>query len=65
VVAIETTATASAPAAAPTTPGWSWDKVSPASVGLDAFKLKEIAAVAKNGKSNCLVVVRDGKLAGE
>jgi CubicO group peptidase (beta-lactamase class C family) len=42
-----------------------WQKVSPASVGLDAAKLNQIAQEAKKGKSNCLVVVRDGKLAGE
>ena len=40
-------------------------RVSPASVGLNAAKLDQIAAQAKIGKSNCLVVVRDGKLAGE
>jgi CubicO group peptidase (beta-lactamase class C family) len=46
-------------------PGRSWQKVSPASVGLDPAALGRIAAQAKKGKSNCLVVVRDGKLAGE
>jgi CubicO group peptidase (beta-lactamase class C family) len=46
-------------------PGRSWQKVSPASVGLDPAALARIAAQAKKGKSNCLVVVRDGKLAGE
>jgi CubicO group peptidase (beta-lactamase class C family) len=39
--------------------------VSPASVGLSAARLDQIAARARAGKSNCLVVVRDGKLAGE
>jgi CubicO group peptidase (beta-lactamase class C family) len=39
--------------------------VPPASVGLDGAKLDQIAARARQGKSNCLVVVRDGKLAGE
>jgi CubicO group peptidase (beta-lactamase class C family) len=52
-------------AATPTAPGATWQKVSPASVGLDAAKLSQIATQAKQGKSNCLVVVRDGKLAGE
>jgi len=46
-------------------PGASWEKVKPAAVGLDGQKLDEIAALAEVGKSNCLVVVRDGKLAGE
>jgi CubicO group peptidase (beta-lactamase class C family) len=55
---------ASAGAATPV-PGAAWQKVAPASVGLDAAKLAQIAAVAKKGHSNCLVVVRDGKLAGE
>lgn len=61
VVALATTGTAWA---APN-PGASWQKVSPASVGLDATRLDQIAARAKGGRSNCLVVVRDGKLAGE
>jgi CubicO group peptidase (beta-lactamase class C family) len=46
-------------------PGASWQKVAPAAAGLDAGKLEQIAATAKKGRSNCLVVVRDGKLAGE
>jgi CubicO group peptidase (beta-lactamase class C family) len=46
-------------------PGAEWQTVSPASVGLDADKLDEIARTAQAGKSNCFVVVRDGKLAGE
>ena len=46
-------------------PGRSWQTVSPASVGLDAKELDRIAQQAKRGKSNCLVVVRDGKLAAE
>jgi CubicO group peptidase (beta-lactamase class C family) len=55
----------SAAAATPPTPGLAWQKVSPASVGLSAAKLGQIAASARKGRSNCLVVVRDGKLAGE
>ena len=55
---------ASAGAAVPA-PVAAWQKVAPAAVGLDAGKLAQIAAVAKRGHSNCLVVVRDGKLAGE
>ena len=46
-------------------PGAEWEKVAPAAVGLDAAKLDQIAQVAESGKSKCLVVVRDGKLAGE
>ena len=46
-------------------PGAEWQKVAPAAVGLDAAKLNEVAAQARSGRSNCLVVVRDGKLAGE
>jgi CubicO group peptidase (beta-lactamase class C family) len=58
-------AAVAAPAASAATPGPSWRTVSPAAVGLDAAKLDRIAQTAKNGKSNCFVVVRDGKLAGE
>jgi CubicO group peptidase (beta-lactamase class C family) len=49
----------------PPVPGSSWTKVAAAKVGLDAAKLNQIAATAKKGKSSCLVVVRNGKLAGE
>lgn len=50
---------------APPHPGTTWQTASPASVGLDAKELDRIAATAKQGKSNCLVVVRDGKVAGQ
>ena len=53
------------PAKAPPHPGTTWQTASPASVGLDAKALDRIAARAKRGKSNCLVVVRDGKVAGQ
>lgn len=46
-------------------PGTTWETASPPSVGLDAKELDRIAATAKKGKSNCLVVVRDGKVAGQ
>ncbi len=46
-------------------PGAEWETVTPESVGLDGAKLEEIARVAEEGKSRCLVIVRDGKLAGE
>jgi CubicO group peptidase (beta-lactamase class C family) len=52
-------------AVSPPAPGATWQRVSPAAVGLDAAKLEQIAAQAKKGKSNCLVVVREGKIAGE
>ena len=39
--------------------------MAPASVGLDPSRLDRIADQARRGKSNCLVVARDGKLAGE
>jgi CubicO group peptidase (beta-lactamase class C family) len=57
--------------ATPTTPRasgglgtFAWQRVAPAQVGLDAAALDRIAAVARRGKSNCLVVVRRAKLAG-
>jgi CubicO group peptidase (beta-lactamase class C family) len=58
-------ALAPAAGAAPPHPGVAWQKVAPATVGLDAARLNDIAAQARGGRSSCLVVVRDGKLAGE
>jgi CubicO group peptidase (beta-lactamase class C family) len=62
-------AVSAAPAAAtaqpPPHPGASWHTVAPAKVGLDARRLEQIAHTAQVGKSNCLVVVRHGKIAGE
>src|SRR4051812_30238775 len=63
-IAFASVAAGHSQAAAPN-PGAAWQKVSPASVGLDAAKLGQVAAQARTGKSNCLVVVRHGKLAGE
>ena len=63
--AVASVVVAPAGAVAPATPGASWQKVPPAAVGLNAARLAQIAAQARRGKSNCLVVVRDGKLAGE
>jgi CubicO group peptidase (beta-lactamase class C family) len=57
--------TTAAPARRASVPGAEWQKVDPAAVGLDPARLDAIAATAEAGKSNCLVVVRDGKLAGE
>ncbi|HEY7440519.1 MAG TPA: serine hydrolase [Acidimicrobiia bacterium] len=48
-----------------TVPGSEWEKVSPASQGLDASKLDTIAKTAQTNASNCLAVVRNGKLADE
>ena len=62
--------TTAVPAAATTTspprpvPGSTWDKIAPAAVGLDPGRLAAVAATAEKGKSNCLVVVRDAKVAG-
>lgn len=49
----------------PPHPGSHWQTVTPAKAGLNGRVLNQIAQTAKQGKSNCLVVVRDGKLAGE
>src|SRR3569833_1415924 len=45
--------------------GPQWPRVSPSAAGLDADRLAAIAGEAKKGKSDCLAVVRDGRLAGE
>ena len=55
----------SAPAAAAAVPGTTWSRVSPTKAGLDAKRLSKIAATARVGKSNCLVVTRNGKIADE
>ena len=55
----------SAPAAAATVPGTTWSRVSPTKAGLDAKRLSRIATTARVGKSNCLVVTRNGKIADE
>jgi CubicO group peptidase (beta-lactamase class C family) len=49
----------------PAVPGAQWQVVPPASVGLSATALDSIAETARQGKSNCLVVVRHGRIAGE
>jgi CubicO group peptidase (beta-lactamase class C family) len=58
-------ASTSSTSAAATVPGATWTTVSPASAGLDATKLDAIAKGAEAGSSNCLVVTRDGRIAGE
>lgn len=62
-------ATATAPAP-PTTvdrgvPGEAWATVEPQEVGLDPAVLEGLAAAAEAAGSSCLVVVRDGRIAGE
>jgi CubicO group peptidase (beta-lactamase class C family) len=42
-----------------------WQKVSPASVGLDGARLRQLATRAGRAQSSCFLVVRDGKIAGE
>ena len=42
-----------------------WQHVAPAAAGFDGSKLARIAALARRSRSNCLVVVRRGKLVGE
>jgi CubicO group peptidase (beta-lactamase class C family) len=46
-------------------PADDWPRTSPAAAGLDTGRLDALAARAKAGKSNCLAVVRQGRLAGE
>src|SRR5688572_11880697 len=46
-------------------PGDEWETATPESLGLDGAKLAELAQVAETGKSNCFLVVRDAKIAGE
>jgi CubicO group peptidase (beta-lactamase class C family) len=50
---------------APHQPGPDWETVAPAAVGLDPTVLADLAKTAETGRSNCLLVVRDGKIAGE
>jgi CubicO group peptidase (beta-lactamase class C family) len=52
-------------AVAASVPGKSWKAVAPAEAGLDAARLGQIAQTAEAGSSNCLLVARDGRLAGE
>jgi CubicO group peptidase (beta-lactamase class C family) len=67
--AAHATATTAAPAttAASTLPipGDEWETASPESLRLDEAKLEELARLAETGKSNCFLVVRDAKIAGE
>ncbi len=59
------TSTSVPPATATRVPGAEWISVSPDDVDLDPSVLGEVAETASAGNSRCLVVARDGVLAGE
>ena len=46
-------------------PGAEWEVASPDAVGLDGAVLDDLATKAEAASSNCLLVVRHGKIAGE
>lgn len=46
-------------------PAADWANVAPSDAGLDADALAAIAETARAGESDCLVVVRDGRLVGD
>ncbi len=48
-----------------TQPGAAWAHVTPARAGLDPARLDALARAAEAARSNCLLVARDGKIAGE
>lgn len=56
--------TTTAPAGGPV-PGDEWETADPASLGFDAAALDQLSAQAEAGGSNCLVVVKDGKIVEE
>lgn len=60
-----TTSTSSAPEPAGSVAIDEWEVVDAADVGLDAAVLETLAADAGAKGSNCFLVVRDGKIAGE
>ena len=60
--AMATTTTTGVPSPVP---GDEWQVVAPSEVGLDAAALDELAAEAEASGSSCLLVVRDGRIAGE
>lgn len=62
-ISTSSTPTTAAPATGPAT--GEWEVVDPADVGLDPAVLDSLAADAEAKGSNCLVVVRDGRIAGE
>lgn len=57
-------AVAAGPAGA-AVPGKQWDRVGTRAAGLDAERLKAIAADARAAHSDCLLVAHDGRLAAE
>jgi CubicO group peptidase (beta-lactamase class C family) len=48
-----------------TYPGAAWDRADPAAEGFDAAALEEIAAEAEANDSNCMVVVRQGRIVAD
>lgn len=46
-------------------PGAEWEVADPASLGFDPAELDELSAAAEASGSNCLVVVKDGKIVEE
>jgi CubicO group peptidase (beta-lactamase class C family) len=48
-----------------TYPGAAWDRADPAAEGFDPAKLDEIAAEAEANDSNCMVVVRHGRIVAD
>ncbi|MFV0316085.1 MAG: serine hydrolase domain-containing protein [Microthrixaceae bacterium] len=46
-------------------PGTEWERWTPQAAGLDPGVLDEVAASAEQGRSDCLVVTRDGRLVAE
>jgi CubicO group peptidase (beta-lactamase class C family) len=58
-------AASSVPDPAPRYPGADWDRVDPATAGLDAAALDRLGAAAEAAGSTCTVVVRDGVVVDE
>lgn len=46
-------------------PGDDWERADPAEMGFDPAVLEELAAEAEANESNCVVVVRHGRIVGE
>lgn len=54
-----------APAGDTVFPGDGWQRADPAEMGFDPARLDELATLAQQAGSNCLVVARQGRLVGE
>ena len=54
-----------APSSSAETQAAEWRTAPPAELGLDPGVLEDVAAAAGAGRSKCLLVVRDGRIAGE